>query len=358
VVESLREFIDTISPIGPAATVIALILIAMVSARRIVRRKAGNSGATRLREQLVSVFISALGVLLVILVLPMTVETRGQLLNLIGLAATAVIALSSTTVVANAMAGLMIRFARNLGAGDMIQVGEHVGRVTSFGLFHTEIQTETRDLTSLPNLHLISNPVQVVRESGTFMTCDVSLGYDVHHKRIEELLLKAAEATDLETPAVHIRDLLDHAVTYRIAGFTADTSHLFTIRSKLRSNILDALQDGGVEIVSPSYMYQRPQPDGTRTLPRKVKVAADTEDDMRALEDLAFDKATHAEALVKLNKQSSELQDGIKQLKSDLGSAESGKDKDRIEREISFKERRLERVTGILESASNQDENE
>ena len=41
------------------------------------------------------------------------------------------------------------------------------GRVTERGLFHTEIQTEDRDLVTLPNLYLVTNPVKVVR---TFLT--------------------------------------------------------------------------------------------------------------------------------------------------------------------------------------------
>src|SRR6056297_1471499 len=40
---------------------------------------------------------------------PVDSETRGQLIGLVGLALTAVIALASTTFVSNAMAGLMLR---------------------------------------------------------------------------------------------------------------------------------------------------------------------------------------------------------------------------------------------------------
>ena len=54
-----------------------------------------------------------------------------------------------------------------LMTGDFISAGDQFGRVTERGLFHTEIQTETRDLTTVPNLFLVTHPVTTVRSSGT-----------------------------------------------------------------------------------------------------------------------------------------------------------------------------------------------
>ena len=62
---------------------------------------------------------------------------------------------------------------RNFRPGDFVRVGERLGRVTERGLFHTEIQTEDRDLTTLPNLYLVTNPVTVVRASGTIVSTTV-----------------------------------------------------------------------------------------------------------------------------------------------------------------------------------------
>ncbi|MGI9295084.1 MAG: mechanosensitive ion channel domain-containing protein, partial [Pseudomonadales bacterium] len=84
-------------------------------------------------------------VLLLILVFPMSDVMRGQILNLLGIVITAVIALSSTTFVANAMAGILLTLIKSYRIGDFIRIGEQFGRVTERGLFHTEIQTEDRD---------------------------------------------------------------------------------------------------------------------------------------------------------------------------------------------------------------------
>ena len=81
----------------------------------------------------------------------MTDSTRGQIITLMGLVITGVIALSSTSFVANIMAGLMLQVVKSFKPGDFVRVGEYFGRVTERGLFHVEIQTEDRDLTTLPN---------------------------------------------------------------------------------------------------------------------------------------------------------------------------------------------------------------
>ncbi len=136
----------------------------------------------------------------------------GAQLTMLGLLLTAIIALSSTTFVANAMAGLVSRAVGAFRPGDIVRVADHFGRVTARGLFHTEIQTEDGDLTELPNLFLVSHPVSVVRSTGTIVSASVSLGYDVPHSKIEALLLEAARAGELEDPYVHVPELGDFSV--------------------------------------------------------------------------------------------------------------------------------------------------
>ena len=63
-----------------------------------------------------------------------------------------------------------LRAVRNFRMGDFIRVAEHFGRVSERGLFHTEIQTENRDLTTLPNLFLVTHPVTTIRTSGTIVS--------------------------------------------------------------------------------------------------------------------------------------------------------------------------------------------
>ncbi|MBW1832418.1 MAG: mechanosensitive ion channel, partial [Deltaproteobacteria bacterium] len=148
-----------------------------------MKRQTPTSGS-RISQQLLIAALGGVLLVMVILQLPIGEAERGQLLSLLGLLVTAAIALSSTTLIGNAMAGLMLRSIRNFRPGDFIVVDGHRGRVSELGLLRTEIQTERRNLTTLPNLYLITNPVTVVRPSGTFISATVSLGYDVPREKI------------------------------------------------------------------------------------------------------------------------------------------------------------------------------
>ena len=348
----LFETLNRLTPFGPFGTVVLLAVIGLVVARRIIRKRAATTSGLKIREQLVTVIISLLTLLLIVLVLPISDSLRGQLLNLFGLALTAVVALSSTTVVANAMSGLMLRFSKTVRVGDLIQVGEHIGRVTSFGLFSMEIQTNQRTFVSLPNLHLINNPVESVHSSGTLMTATVTLGYDVHHDRVEELLVEAATATELEKPAVQIVALHDHAVEYKVLGFTADTSHLYTLKTQLHENVLDTLHEGGVEIVSPTFMNQRPQSDGRQSIPAPKRGKAKDQAARVNLEDIAFDKAAEAEKLETMAGELGAIDEEIKEWKDRLSAAQTDEEKEHAERKIAAKETRMERIRKLLESKS------
>lgn len=122
-----------------------------------------------LAPQFLMVALAVIGLLIFLLTLPFSDTTRGQVVTLVGVILTGIIAISSTTFVTNAMAGLMLRWIRHFKAGDFIEVKGLFGRITERGLFHTEIQNEERDLITFPNLYLIANPITVTRSSGTII---------------------------------------------------------------------------------------------------------------------------------------------------------------------------------------------
>lgn len=251
--------------------------------------------------QVIMLLVANVGLICMILVLPISESLRGNILSLLGLVLTGVMALASTTFVANAFAGSMLRLTRSFRIGDYIKVGQQGGRVSERGIFHTEIQTEDRDLTTFPNLYLINNPVTVVRSSGTIISASVSLGYDLEHGRVEALLAAAAEAVGLVDPFVHVTELGDFSISYRVSGFLEDSKIMLTKRSDLRKSILDTLHGAQVEIVSPNFMVQRPQPADVPCIPKVPASAAATNAGEekagdKTAEEMAFDKAEDAEA--------------------------------------------------------------
>ncbi len=281
-----------------------------------------------------------------ILVLPITEQTKTQLLSLFGLLLTAIIAFSSTTLVTNAMAGLMLRAMRNFHAGDFIRAGEHFGRVTEQGLFHTEIQTGNRDLTAIPNAFLVTHPVTVVRHSGTIIETTLSLGYDVAHTRAEELLVRAAEAAGLDEAFVQILALGDHAITYRVAGFLEETRKLVSASTQLRRAVLDTLHHAGVEIASPQIMAQRRLAADERLIPQPDRRAPRSRDEA-APEEIVFDKAEEAERIGALRHEREELAKQVRELEREAGEGDDA-DTAATSRDIERARSRLAEIDELL----------
>ena len=209
-----------------------------------------------------------------VLAFPVSESSRNQIIGLIGLLLSGIIAFSSSTIFANLMAGIMLRVTRPFGTGDFVSVNGHFGRVVERGLLDTEIQTEDRELVAFPNTSLITNPVTVVRSSGTIVSVKLSLGYDIHHSRIETLLLDAVKECGLDEPFVQILELGNFAVTYKASGMLVDTKTLLTARSNLCRAVLDTLIRDNRVTIDDIWARAHRQFEAGRTGPAKLTLAA------------------------------------------------------------------------------------
>ncbi|MBN2321755.1 MAG: mechanosensitive ion channel [Acidobacteria bacterium] len=341
--DSIREFVPT----GVAVIVIVLIIFGV---RYLIDKRARVHG--NVARQVMTMLLSFVGLLIVLMFIPeqhLSETSRGQLLSLIGILLSASIALSSTTFIGNAMAGLMLRSVKSFRPGDFVRVGDHFGRVTERGLFHIEIQNEDRDLTTLPNLYLVTNPVKVILSSGTIISAEVSLGYDVPHTDVEDILKKAAISAGLTDPFVLIIELGDFSVTYRASGMLAEVRHLISIRSKLRAMMLDGLHQAGVEIVSPNFMNTRALAEKERIIPRSAAPNLAEESKVEpAIEKLAFDLADEAESIEKLNQLLTETVNELDALKDRSKEVESDEEKEKIKGNMERLEARREEIERLV----------
>jgi len=310
---SAVDFGDLLERYGPIIIVMIVASVGVVAGRLwVVRRRENDQEHIHIRVQLILIGLALVGVIAIVLALPIPESERNALLGVLGLLVTAVIGLAATTHVGNGLAGIMIRSSRRFRPGDFIKSGDHFGRVTDVGLFHTEIQTETRDLTVLPNLQLATEPLTVLRSSGTIAAASVSLGYDVHHGDASDALSAAVGDAGLTDPVVQIRELSDYSVTYRVTGLLKEPRRLLTARSDLRVAMLDRLHAAGIEIVSPSFMNQRQTTDQPVIPAEPVQPKAERGD----LEAHAFDKADLAESVEELNDRISEIDASIVELEN------------------------------------------
>ncbi len=340
------EFLDEIlnQMDAPALAIFFGVVVAVFLVLFVARKLIDKTDHTQqFGRQLTMLGLTMAGIAAIVLALPIQANLIQALLGLIGLLLSAVIALSATTFMGNAMAGFMLRSLRNFKAGDFIRCGEHFGRVTERGLVHTEIQTEDSDLTTLPNLYLVTNPLTTVRSTGTIVSATVSLGYDVPRVAIEEHLLIAAKRTQLSDPFVQVLDLGDYSVTYRVAGFSSEVKQLLTLRSQLRASMMDGLHSAGIEIVSPSFMNQRAV--GNSVIPEASRGAAP-----QSPERSVFDKAEAAETYEFVVTQHGELAAEIKELEKMIKAEGDAERKLRLEERKVAKERRLEKFGEVIEA--------
>ena len=294
--------------LGASIVLIALVLIFLVILRsRSWKTTFGIQQAHYLRLGLLVAIIAM--TIFALLMVFLDAGNREHMLTIVGIVASIGIALASTPFLSNAMAGLMLITGGSFRPGDYIEIGENFGRVTKRRLFHLTMQTIDRDLLTLPNLYVVSNPHKVIRESGTIISCVVSLGYDVNYREVELAMIRAALEAQLDNPFVEVQTLGDYSVVYRVAGLLTNVRYLISERSNLRKLVMQSLHRDGIEIVSPSFMNQRQI--------STEKVMSDSQGSNESAspgarpEDTMFDEAEEVAKIQKLN-------DKLKTFRSDL----------------------------------------
>ena len=298
--------------------------------------------------------VLGLGVLVLVMALPgqaTGIEPKDKV-QFVGLLLSLLIALSSQTLLGNAMAGLMVRSVDKVHPGDWVRIESYFGKVTEMGLMHTEIQTEDRDLMTVPNLFLVNRPVKVIRSSGTLLSASVSLGYEVPHQQVKDILKKAVEETGLESASVQITALGDFAVTYNVAGLLKDPEHPLSKRSSLHVHVLDALHEAHIEIVSPNVVMTRIVPENQRILPEPDAVVSETpapDVEEPPIDSVVFDKGMDVDNLETQRKRLAELAESIEQWKQEAKDAESDRARERLERHIQAAQNESERLESSIE---------
>lgn len=325
----------------PFFTILMLTGVGLLYARRRLRLRRSS---TSLEDQrlLRRTVLSLLGLTGFALALA-TLDMENHFLAVVGIIISGGLALASTPLLSNVMAGAMLLFEETYRPGDILEFGEHSGRVTQVRLLYTELQTEDRDLMRVPNLRVVSQPVKVVHADGTIISCTVSLGYDTPRNEIERVLEMAALAAELRDPAVQIIELGDHSITYRVAGVLKDVQVLVTAQSNLRKIVIDMLHGAGIEVVSPIFMNQRPVPADKPVIPGTV--APEELSLATAADHIFFPDAERASKIVRLAERVEKTKKEIEILQAE--NAERGAETllaVRIER----KQRHVERLEMVL----------
>lgn len=176
-----------------------------------------------------------------------------------------IISLGSTTVIGNLMSGLVITYMRAFKIGDQIKLNETTGNVIEKTPFVTRIRTSKNELITIPNSFILSsqtvNYSASARKYGIIIYSDITVGYDIPRKQVEDLLIKAATNTEgvlkNPTPFVLVKELEDFYCCYQINAYTDRDLTMPKVYSCLHKNIMDKFHEEGIEILSPHFYAER-----------------------------------------------------------------------------------------------------
>lgn len=171
-----------------------------------------------------------------------------------------VVSLGSTGIINQIMSGLFVVYSKALKTGEWVKVNETEGEVLEVGLLAAKIRTIEGQEVTLPNSVLVGTTTTNYTRLGMVINCTVTIGYDAPWRQVHALLLRAAERTPnlrkQPEPYVLQRALSDFYVAYTLIARLESERGRVESTSILHSQIQDAFNEFGVQIMSPHYMVQ------------------------------------------------------------------------------------------------------
>jgi small-conductance mechanosensitive channel len=224
-----------------------------------------GKGQARATRRIASGLIWILGLAVAYSLLPWSNNPIFQGMSVVlGLGAS----LASAGLVKEWISGVVVLYSRSFRIGDYVKVGDVEGYVTEMGPLATKLHTIRMEEITVPNAVMTSNKLinysRLGDEQGALLSVAIAIGYDVPWRRVESLLLRAAEATDGvrsdPSPRVLRWELTDFFVQYQLHVRLVNAEHRATVRSALNSNILDAFNAANVQIMTPHFEGQPAKP--------------------------------------------------------------------------------------------------
>jgi small-conductance mechanosensitive channel len=158
--------------------------------------------------------------------------------------------------------------------GDRVKIADTVGDVIEMGLLVVRVRTIKNEEITIANSMVLGNHIvnysSGAKRDGLILHTSVTIGYDAPWRKVHELLIAAARATEgIEAePAPFVLQIAldDFYIQYQVNAFTRLPNQMATIYSHLHEQIQEHFNRAGVEIMSSHYLNLR---DGnTVTIPQ------------------------------------------------------------------------------------------
>jgi small-conductance mechanosensitive channel len=179
-----------------------------------------------------------------------------------------VVSLGSSSAISNLIAGYLMTYRRAFKSGDRVKIGDVVGDVIEMRLQATHLRTIKNEEVVVPNSVILNSQVvnytSLARHHGLILHTTVGIGYETPWRQVEAMLLLAAGRTQglLKEPAPFILQtgLANFAIDYELNVYCSDPHAMQELYSALHRSILDVFNEYGVQIMTPAYRADTPQP--------------------------------------------------------------------------------------------------
>jgi small-conductance mechanosensitive channel len=176
--------------------------------------------------------------------------------------------LGSTSIISNIIAGYTMTYRRAFRVGDRVKIGETIGTVTEIRLLVTHLQSLKNEKVVIPNSTILNSEIinytTTLEDKELILHTTVGIGYEVPWRQVEAMLLESARRTEglVQDPPPFVlqKALADFAVTYELNAYCRDEKRIPLLYSNLHRNIQDVFNEHGVQIMTPNYVADTPQP--------------------------------------------------------------------------------------------------
>lgn len=176
--------------------------------------------------------------------------------------------LGSTSIVGNLIAGYSMTYRRTFKVGDLVKIDDHLGQVMESKLFATRLRTPKNEEVIVPNSIVLNTHVinysTLASSRGLILHTTVGIGYETPWRQVEGMLKLASERTEgvLKDPPPFVlqKQLGDFAVNYELNVYCNDPVNIMKHYTALHQNVLDVFNENNVQIMTPAYEGDPPEP--------------------------------------------------------------------------------------------------
>ncbi len=160
----------------------------------------------------------------------------------VGMVAIAALGLSCVPILANALLGAYVVFARRLRLGQHVEIAGRSGRIAGLDLMEVRLEDAARSELRFPHLFLLQKPTRVFGIRPRVFV-EVAVAPDSSHARVRDMLEQAASKIGRDA-RIELVGADAAGIVYRVSS-SADT---FAARSELQVAVLDALREEGIKL--------------------------------------------------------------------------------------------------------------